>query len=95
MDRSKTLLVAEIQFSEGNGSIHAYSDDIPGLHICGTDREAVLRDVVGGIKFLYKQLHGLVIECEWAASPVEVFQHKQNLKGIEHLVMKPAFELAA
>jgi len=92
MDRSRNLLVAEVKFSEKGGSIHAYSDDIPGLNIVGTDRDDVLDDVVEGIKFLYKEVKGMTVTVEWVDTPATVFnEHVQPRKNIERFVMKPTF----
>jgi hypothetical protein len=68
-----TILVAEITLKEQGGSIHAYSDEIPGLHIVGTDRESVFHDVITGIKFLYKQLKNINVEVQWVESPAAIF----------------------
>ena len=89
MTRSQTLLVAEVQIKEENGSIHAYSDELPGLHICGTDRDAVLEDVILGIKFLYKEVHGMNIEARWADSPAAVTFHME--RPAERVVMQASF----
>lgn len=89
MTRSQTLLVAEVQLKEQDGSIHAYSDEIPGLHICGTNRDDVLADVITGIKFLYKEVHGLSIEARWADSPAAVIYNLE--RPAERLVMQAAF----
>lgn len=56
---------ARIQLDERDGHIHAYSDDVPGLNICGTDKEAVLRDVIRGIEFLYREVRGMKVSVQW------------------------------
>jgi hypothetical protein len=89
MTRSQTLLVAEVQLKEENGSILAYSDELPGLNIVGTDRETVLADVLTGIKFLYKELHGMAIDASWVDSPASVTFKKD--RPAERVMMQPAF----
>ena len=89
MTRSQTLLVAEVQLTEKDGSFHAYSDELPGLNICGVDREAVLADVILGIKFLYKEVHGMNIEARWADSPAAVTYNKA--RPAERVVMQASF----
>lgn len=59
-------IVARIQLLERDGHIHAFSDEVPGLNVCGKDREVVLRDVVTAIKFLYREVRGLNVEVEWS-----------------------------
>ena len=71
LDRSN-VLVAEVCIKEEGGSIHAYSEEIPGLHIVGTEREAVLEDVVTGIKFLYKEVKNMNVDVRWVNSPKPV-----------------------
>lgn len=89
MTHSKTLLVAEVQLKEADGSIHAYSDELPGLNIIGTDRDAVLADVITGIKFLYKEVHGQVIEVNWVDSPASVTFNMA--RPAERVMMRAAF----
>ena len=56
---------ARIQMEARDGHIHAFSDEVPGLNICGKDREVVLRDVVRGIKFLFKEVRGINVDVQW------------------------------
>ncbi|MGE3679427.1 MAG: hypothetical protein AB7F95_16080 [Burkholderiales bacterium] len=92
MGRSPNYLVAEVQLHESDGSIHAYSDDIPGLNICGADREAVLTDVIHGIVHIFKIVHGKNVTVEWADTPAGAFQHESHPhRSKERFVMKPTF----
>ncbi|MCW5621965.1 MAG: hypothetical protein KIS79_12740 [Burkholderiales bacterium] len=81
----KQVLVAEVKISEKDGSIHAFSDEIPGLHIVGTNRAEVLEDVMAGIKFLYQKVKGMAVECEWADSPAPEFNRTRP--SVERFVM--------
>ena len=89
MTRSQTLLVAEVQLKEQDGSVLAYSDEMPGLNVVGTNRDEVLADVITAIKFLYKEVHGMVIEASWVDSPASVTFNKA--RPAERVMMQPAF----
>lgn len=89
MTRSQTLLVAEVQLKEEGGSILAYSDEVPGLNVVGTDRDTVLADVITAIKFLYKEVHGMPIDVNWVDSPASV-TFKMD-RPAERVMMQPAF----
>lgn len=88
MTRSQTLKVAEVQFKEQDGSIHAYSDEIPGLHVVGTDRDEVLDDVITAIKFLYQEVKGQAIDARWVDSPAESFN---KTRSAERVAMQAMF----
>lgn len=60
-------IVARIQLVERDGHIHAFSDEVPGLNVCGENREVVLDDVITAIKFLYREVRGLNVNVEWVA----------------------------
>lgn len=78
------MRIAVIQFAENEGSIHAFSDDIPGLNICGRDHATVLRDVLDGIKFIYREFFGQNVAVELGKAPDIAIQHQM----IERLVMR-------
>ena len=83
--------VAEILFEEHDGEIHAYSDHIPGLNICGSDRDDVCQDVLEAIKFLYKEVKGMVVSVEWASvPPLAKEEVHSGLPKMEHVVMRQA-----
>lgn len=88
MTRSQTLKVAEVQLKEQDGSIHAYSDEIPGLHVVGTNRDEVLDDVITAIKFLYLEVKGQAIDARWVDSPAESFN---KVRPAERVAMQPMF----
>ena len=94
MDDDRAYLVAEVRMDEKNGSIHAYSDEIPGLHVVGQDRNAVLADVVTAIKFIYKEVKGMAVEVKWAESPATYFDKQLPMRGVERFVMTPTFSTA-
>lgn len=58
-------MLARIQLTERDGHIHAFSDEVPGLNVCGTDREVVLADVLTAIKFLYREVRGFNVTVTW------------------------------
>ena len=58
-------IVARIELMERDGHVYAYSDEVPGLNVCGTDRDVVLQDVVTAIKFLYREVRGLNVSVKW------------------------------
>jgi hypothetical protein len=66
MEHHQSPFVAKVTLDERGKDIHAYSDDIPGLNICGTNREDVLQDVVGAVAFLFKEVHGIDVQVELA-----------------------------
>ena len=57
------LIVRVIFQDRGDGGLRVFSPDVRGLHLSGTDREAVLRDVVPAIKLLFEKNHGLHVEA--------------------------------
>jgi hypothetical protein len=96
LSKSQTCLVAEVTLKEKGGSIHAYSDEIPGLHICGIDREKVLVDVITGIKFLYKEAKNIEVEANWVESPATFFDSpRPDFVERERVLMTPTFKIAA
>lgn len=94
MQPSRNLRVAEVKFTERGGSIHAQSDEIPGLHIIGTDRESVMKDVINGIKFVFQHIHGKVVDVEWVDTPASVLPHAHTPRDIARFAVKPTFDLA-
>ena len=94
VSKAESLLVAEVQLRERGGSIHAYSDEIPGLNICGTDRQEVLEDVIAGIKFLYQELKGIAVEVKWVDSPAAMFDARLHTKDVARFMMMPTFARA-
>lgn len=54
MTQGSNITVISICFYENGGIVHAYSPELPGLHVCGKRRETVLADVPEVIKMLYK-----------------------------------------
>ena len=90
---SETCLVAEVKLKEKDGSIHAYSDEIPGLHIVGTVEEDVLADVLTGITFLYKEVKNINVEARWVESPATTFNGARPYN--KRMILAPTFALAA
>ncbi len=85
--------VAEVELEEKEGHIYAYSNDVPGLNICGEDRQYVLDDVIEAIKFLYQEVVGIRVDAEWAESPKSKFEMAPTQRPpVERVVMR---ELAA
>jgi hypothetical protein len=95
MYEESVYLVAEVQIKEKGGSIHAYSDEIPGLHVVGQDRELVLEDVITAIKFLYKEVKGMAVDVKWADSPATFFSKERPMKNFERFVMTQKFAAAS
>jgi hypothetical protein len=90
MKHAQPPFVAEIRLDERDGDIHAYSDDVPGLNICGRDRDEVLEDVVGAIKFLYKEVAGIDVDVELADSAKAKFDKAapSQRPSVERFVMR-------
>jgi len=45
-----------------NNRVYLCSDEVPGLNIIGDDRATVISDGIQGIKFLFKQVHGVDVD---------------------------------
>lgn len=68
MTQGSNITVISICFHENGGIIHAYSPDLPGLHVCGKRRETVLADVPEVIRMLYKLNDGVEVTVKMAAT---------------------------
>ena len=81
---------------ERQDGIYAYSNDIAGLNICGENRDDVLSDVLGAVKFIYKEVHGVDVQVELAKTPDELARADSRISpkteshrsAVEHLVMR-------
>lgn len=68
MTQGSNITVISICFHENGGIVHAYSPDLPGLHVCGKKRETVLADVPEVIKMLYKLNDGVDVQVKMASN---------------------------
>lgn len=68
MGEKSQIAVIEIRIHNKDGWCYATSADVPELHVCGTDKRAVMSDVMPILKRLYKLNHGLDITVIPAAS---------------------------
>ncbi len=50
-----------------DGGLRIHSPDVPGLHLSGANRDAVMRDVIPAIKHLFKANNGVDVEV----SPIQ------------------------
>jgi hypothetical protein len=55
-------MVLEIRFEWQNGFLHVTSEEVPGLHLCGSNPQEVLDDVIPAIKALFKLNRGWNVE---------------------------------
>jgi hypothetical protein len=85
------ITVIDIRVNGRDGWFYAFSTDMPELHVCGTDRKAVLRDVCPIIKKLYKLNYNLDVEVRVAAKPNLAPVRQPTLK--DHFVRLLAFEV--
>ena len=63
------IAVVEIRVKERDGLFHAFSPDMPELHLCSDDRRKLSLDVPGMIKALYRLNYGLDVQVINEASP--------------------------
>lgn len=63
------ITVVKVLLAEKDGTFHAHSPDLTGLHVCGTDLDEVDADVPRVIQRLFKLNHGLDVEVRAAAGP--------------------------
>jgi hypothetical protein len=64
-----TKVLARIQLDARDGHIHAFTDEVPGVNICGTDRDTVLRDTIGAIKFYFQEVRGMEVHVAKEKKP--------------------------
>lgn len=69
MTSASKITVISICFHENDGIVHAYSPDMPSLHVCGKRKEAVFADVPEVIKMLYKLNEGVDVTVAPATTP--------------------------
>ncbi len=90
-------LVAEITVDHRDGCFHAYSDDVPGFHLCADSIEALDHDVSAALEFLFKVKHNMIVTAQRAASPRELSatqMAKRRAPESERFVMTQAFACA-
>ena len=69
MTNAANITVITICFHENNGIQHAYSPELPALHVCGKSRESVFADVPEVIKMLYKLNERVDVIVKPASTP--------------------------
>ena len=42
----------------------AWSPDVPGLHLCGTDRDALIQDIPAALAFLFRENSGVSVSVQ-------------------------------
>lgn len=68
MTNATDITVITICFHENNGIQHAYSPELPALHVCGKRRDSVFADIPEVIKMLYKLNEGVDVIVKPAAN---------------------------
>jgi hypothetical protein len=72
-------LVVEIEFQHVGDFVYASSRDVPGLHVCGGNRDEACESAVSAIKYLFKHNRGMKVDVRPAADDFESFaQPMQN-----------------
>lgn len=66
----ETIAFITVRTEERQGRYFAYSDDLPGLYICGDNLQDVLADVAPMIQDLYKVSRDLEVTVKAAADPL-------------------------
>lgn len=90
-------LVAEVTVDHRDGCFHAYSNDVPGFHLCADSMEALDHDVPAALEFLFKIKHNMDIKVQRAASPRELSVSqlaRRRAPEAERFVMTQAFACA-
>lgn len=64
-----TATVVQVKLRHDGHYYYASSDDVFGLHLCGEDRNAVLRDIPKLIKILVKENSGVDVEVQRYEEP--------------------------
>lgn len=62
MTDGTAFTVIELRFDMRAGYLYVTSDDVPGLHLCGSDHQAVCDDVIPAVKGLLKLNRGWDVE---------------------------------
>lgn len=70
MQKPTRVAVVDVCIKERSGVYYVSSPDIPGLHLCGSDRKALLADAPAAIELLYKLNNNLDVRITWASDPV-------------------------
>lgn len=96
MTKGRRITVISIKLTESDGLVHASSPDLPGLHLCGKTKKAVLTDLPGMVKALYRLNHSIEVDVE-SAFDAE-FKHKSKPSAISNwlkLLAAPTHEMQA
>lgn len=65
----RQIAAITVVFSDKDGIVHAYSPQLPGLHVCGKTRASVFSDTPAVIQKLYKLKHGRDVVVTLSPSP--------------------------
>ncbi len=68
MTKIAPITVIEVRMTERDGWFSVFSPDMPQLHLCGTDRRALEKDICPMIQWLYKLNYDMDIAVAPAAS---------------------------
>ena len=63
------IAVIQVNIEEQAGYYYVTSNDIPGLHLWGEDRDRLCNIIIPAIKILYKKNRNLDVEVKMAADP--------------------------
>jgi hypothetical protein len=56
------IAVVEVRINERDGILHAFSDDMPELHLCSDSRSKLFLDIPCMIKALYRLNYNLDVQ---------------------------------
>lgn len=62
MPRKPVVTVIELRFAMREGFLHVTSEQVPGLHLCSDDFQAVIDDVIPAVKALFHYNRGVDVE---------------------------------
>lgn len=62
MTSSSPLAIVTVMIERRDGYIFAHSDDVPGLDLCSQNEESIAKNILAGIKLLFKLNRGLNVE---------------------------------
>ena len=97
MPKAMAYMVIEVQFEARDGYLHATSEQVPGLYLCGQDPHAVVEDIIPAIKSLFKLNRGWDVEVvpETEASRFPAPQEKLEIPIARQVGRLIAYEQAA
>lgn len=96
MTKGRRITVLCIKFAESDGLVYASSPDLPGLHLCGKSKKAVLADLPEMVKALYRMNNSIEVDVEPAFD--SGFKHKSKPSAISNwlqLLAAPIPEMQA